>query len=291
MADKELPMTRTIARAAFPLALAFLLPGISPLGCGGSTAAEQAAAIPGASRAPVAQSTHGQIKLVADALGDVPLTAAQRSEIENLATDAETRRSGVRDARRDLMLVLADEIAAGTIDRQALKPKIDAVAAAVQSIQPADRAAFERLHALLAPDQRVAFVDALEARIHDRFGHAGQLHPMKQWAEDLKLTDDQRDQIRAAMRQGFASARESGQGHFWAGRRQGVKLLDAFKTDQFSMDQVAPVLDVGQRATAMSERFVDIATRVLPILTPEQRTIAAGKIRERANSAEFEVVP
>jgi Spy/CpxP family protein refolding chaperone len=283
-------MIRSISRAAFSLTLALVLPGISPLACGGSTATEQASAIPGASRAPVAQSTHGQIKFLADALGDVPLTAAQRSEIENLASGAESRRTAVRAARRDLMLLIADEIDAGTIDSATLQPKIDAVAAAAQSVQPADRAAFERLHAVLAPDQRVAFVDAVQARIHERFGHFGENHPMKQWAEDLKLNDDQRDQIRAALRQSFASA-QGGQPRSWAGRPHPGKVLEAFKSDQFSMDQVAPARDVGQTATAMSQRFVDVATRVLPILTPEQRTIAAGKIRERANSAEFEAIP
>jgi len=60
--------------------------------------------------------------------------------------------------------------------------------------------------------------------------------------------------------------------------------------DRFSMDEVAPAMDVGRSATAMTDRFVDIATRVLPILTPEQRAIAAAKIRDRAN-ADFDTMP
>jgi Spy/CpxP family protein refolding chaperone len=280
-------MIRSIARLAIPLAVTVLAP-IGSIGCGGS-AAEQAASIPGASRAPVAQSAHGQVRFLGEALGDVPLTAAQRSEIETLAADAETRHSKLRAARRDLMLAIADEIGAGTVDRTVLQPKIDAVALAVQSVQPADRAALERLHAILGPDQRVAFVDAVESRMHQRFGRFGDMHPMRQWAADLKLTDEQRDQVRAALRQGFEANHEGG--HPWAeGRGRGAKVLDAFKRDRFSMDEVVPAMDVGRKATAMTDRFVDIATRVLPILTPEQRTIAAAKIRDRAN-ADFDSLP
>ena len=50
-------------------------------------------------RAPVAQSTHGPLKLIGDALGDVPLTASQRAAIEKLAADTEARHAESR-ARR-----------------------------------------------------------------------------------------------------------------------------------------------------------------------------------------------
>jgi Spy/CpxP family protein refolding chaperone len=284
-------MVRSIARIALPLTLGALgvLAATSLIACGGS-AAEQTASIPGASRAPVAQSAHGEVKFLGDALGDVALTAAQRGEIEALAADAEARHSSLRLARRDLMLVIADEVGAGTIDRTALQPKIDAVALAAQSTQPADRAALERLHAVLGPDQRVAFVDAVQSRMQQRFGRFADMHPMKQWAADLNLTDEQRDQIKAALRQGFEANRGGGHGSWAEGRGRGAKILDAFKRDQFSMDQAAPAMDVGLRASAMTDRFVGIAIRVLPILTPEQRAIAAAKIRDRAN-ADFESIP
>ena len=128
-------------------------------------------------RAPVAQSAHGQVKLIGDALGDVPLTAAQRAELEQLATDAEARHAAARAAGKDMMLALAGQVEAGAIDRAALKAKVDAVSAALLASQPADRAGFQKLHDILGPDQRVAFVDAFEARAKERFAGAGEAGP------------------------------------------------------------------------------------------------------------------
>src|SRR5208283_2970917 len=98
-------------------------------GCGGTTAG-QAVTIPGAVRAPVAQSAHGQVKLIGEALADVPLTPEQRADIEKLAADADVRHEGARAARKELMLAIAAQIEAGAIDRAGLQPRIDALVAA-----------------------------------------------------------------------------------------------------------------------------------------------------------------
>jgi Spy/CpxP family protein refolding chaperone len=182
------------------------------------------------------------VKLFGDALGDVPMNAAQRSQIERLATEAEARHAGLRAAHQDLALALAAQVQAGAIDRAALRPKIDAVTAALAASQPADRAAFERLHAVLGPDQRTAFVDALDARIHEHMGEAGGHRGMRDWAQELKLSDDQRTQIKAALEQSSrATGPAQGDGHRWMAEQQrGAKLLDAFKQNRFVFDDIAP---------------------------------------------------
>jgi Spy/CpxP family protein refolding chaperone len=241
-------------------------------------------------RAPVAQSTHGPLKLVGDALGDVPLTAGQRAQIEQLASDTDTRHAEARTARQDLMSALADQVQSGSLDRSALKPKIDALAAALAKAQPADRASFEQLHAILSADQRTAFVDAVEARIAEHKGKAAESHPLKQWAEDLKLSADQRAQIKAVLHDRFAKAARSGEPeHAWMeGFHHGQKVLAAFKQDRFVMDEVAPARDLSLAASKMSDHFLGLAESVLPLLTAEQRSILAAKIRERASAgAEF----
>jgi Spy/CpxP family protein refolding chaperone len=234
----------------------------------------------------VAQSAHGQVKLIGEALGDVPLTPEQRGDIEKLAVDADVRHESARAAKTELLLAIAEQVQAGTIDRAALQPKIDALVAAAGSAQPADRVAFERLHAILAPDQRTAFVDALEAHIGEHIGDLRDRHPMRAWAADLKLTDAQQSQIKTLLKQSFEAGREGHDGPPWSGegRHRGAKLLKAFKQDRFVIDEVAPPVDVGRKAGTTSDRFLGIASQVLPILTPEQRSVAAQKIRERAAS-------
>jgi Spy/CpxP family protein refolding chaperone len=274
-----------LPRLVLPLALA--VPALVPLvGCGGGVASEQAASAEAATtRAPVAQSAHGPLKLVGAALGDVPLTASQRTQIEKLAVEADARHGAARTARQDLMLAVAAEVQSGAIDRSALKPKIDALAAALAQAQPADRASLEQLHALLSADQRTAFVDALEARVGESKDKLRSGHPLRQWADELKLTDDQQAQIRTALRDRFQTSGHGGANErpWAAGGHAGAKVLAAFKQDRFVMDEVAPAKDIAQSAAKMSDHFLGLAETVLPILTPDQRALAAAKIREKAS--------
>lgn len=275
-------------RLLAPFSIAFSMTvAAAALGCGGTVTAEQATTVnSAATRAPVAQTAHGPVKLVGDALGDVPMTVSQRAQIEQLATDADARHAGARAARRDLMLAVAAQVDAGSIDRATLRPKIDAVAASMTASQPADRSAFERLHAILGPDQRTAFVDALEARIHEHMGDAHK-DRMTHWAQELKLSDGQRDQIKAAVQHLRSAANEQGSGHPWMNQKErGAKLLDAFKKDRFVLDEVAPALDVGRQAARSSEMFLGMAEAALPVLTAEQRAVAAQKLRAHAEDAE-----
>jgi Spy/CpxP family protein refolding chaperone len=278
-----------LRRLLVPLALTLAVPA---LGCSGSASTEPAVATPEAAttRAPVAQSTHGPLKLAGDALGDVPLTASQRAAIEKLATDTEARHADARAAHKDLTLAVAAQVQAGQLDRAALQPKIDALVAGLQKAQPADRAAFEQLHALLTADQRTAFVDAVQARIAERVGQVRDKHPLKQWAEDLGLTEDQRSQIKAAMKAEWQAVAQGHDGHggppWGEAKERGAKVMSAFKQDRFVMDEVAPAMDVAAKAQKMSEHMLGIAQAALPVLTPQQRAIAAQKLRDRAESLE-----
>jgi Spy/CpxP family protein refolding chaperone len=284
-------LMRSFSTLAFPLSVAsFVLaaPAVLSVGCGGGVASEQAASADSAlTRAPVAQGAHGPLKVVGEALSEVPLSAAQRAQIEKLASDAEARHADARAARKDLMLALADQVQAGQVDRATLAPKIDALAAALGRAQPGDRASFEQLHAVLNPDQRVAFVNALQARFDAKRSEAGEKHPLKQWSDDLKLSDAQKEQIRSALRERFHEMKHATSSERdWAdgGRaHHAAKMLGAFKEDRFVMDEVAPAKDVSKAAAKMADRMVGLAQTVLPILTPDQRTVAAQKIREKAD--------
>jgi Spy/CpxP family protein refolding chaperone len=295
MGVEVLPMTRSLL--ALPLSLALAL---ASLGCSGTVGPEgttTATAETAATRAPIAQPVHGPLKAFADALGEVPLTATQHATIEKMASDSETRHAAARAAHKDLMLAVADQVQAGAIDRAALQPKLTAMVTALQASQPADRAAFEALHALLTPDQRTAFVNALEARHTEHAGAMQGKRPMQQWATDLQLTEDQTKQIHDAMKARWQAAGHDGNGgpHEGAGgpgaghMHQGKQLLEAFAKDRFVMDEVSPPKDVATHAQHMSDHVLGMAEIALPILTPAQRTLAAQKLRDQANGADGEM--
>jgi Spy/CpxP family protein refolding chaperone len=270
----------------------FIIPlALAGAACGGSVASEpvtQGAAA--ATRAPVAVTAHApQVRMIGDALAEVPLRPDQRTAIEQLATDAETRHTQAQASHKDFMLALAAQVETGTIDKTALQPKIDAMTAAWQANRPADRAAFEQLHALLDSQQRGELVDALEAKAGSHEGghkgmHAGH-ERMKEWATALSLTDDQTAQIKTALKAQHEA--HAGGGHHDHADHQGghgKKMLEAFRADTFSMDAVAPAGNAPKAVGNMSEHTLGIVTTVLPILTPAQRTLAAQKIRDRANA-------
>jgi hypothetical protein len=273
---------RSSAWVAVSLGLAVTSSGLAVLGCG-ATSPPVSTAQSATTRAPVSSGAHGRIRLLCDALGDVPLTAVQRAEVEKLAADAAGRQAAARTARKELEVAVADQVEVGRLDRAGLSPKVDALAAALQRAQPADRAAFERLHSILGPDQRTAFANAVEAHAHEMW------HPllrMKEWADLLKLTDDQRAQIKAALKQRMEAARASD--HAGEGGRRGAKALNAFKDEHFVFDQVAPAEDYARRTAGVSARFLDTAAQVLPLLTPPQRSVAAQKLRSHSDSLGLE---
>lgn len=295
-----------LLRSIRSTALVFALAGsVVPLAaCSGSaTVGEPSATASTTSVAPLNVTVHGAAKRVADALAQVPLRNDQRTTIEQMARDAETRMAPASKAREDLMLAIADQVQAGTIDRAALQPKIDAVATAHQTAQPGNRAAFEKLHDLLTPEQRTQFVAAMQSHPHEHArgeNHEGFRGRMQKWASDLNLTQDQQDQIHDKIRSRFqahfagAVAGTDEQktdaiqdGHvMWQGHvmhAQMKQTLEAFKGDKFSMDQVAPMqADAKPMANEFAGHMLGLLEASLPILTADQRAAAANKLRARA---------
>jgi Spy/CpxP family protein refolding chaperone len=272
--------------------LALSIAALNILACSGSVAGETpvATAEGVATKAPLTTAAHGHVKLAAEALGEVPLRADQRVQVEKLAVAADASQAAVRAARRDLMAALADQIAAGQVEKTALSAKIDAIGAAATGSQAAERAGLEQLHAILDANQRSLFADAFRDKIQARFqeGHHAGFGGMKaRWAE-LNLTDDQQAQIKAIMHDEFSSQGHHGGGEWKGGMERGEKTLAAFKGEAFVLDQVAPAMDMRAKSSEMAGRFVDIAARVLPILTAEQRATAAQKLHARAAASETE---
>ena len=62
----------------------------------------------------------------------------------------------------------------------------------------------------------------------------------------------------------------------------GKAFLESFKGDTLTLP--APE-DAHVMTNAMADHIVGVAQVVLPILTPQQRTLAAATLRERATSA------
>ncbi len=293
----KLPL-RSFAPFAFVLALAPV--SASLVACSGATEQPHTSAS-AVTKAPLGETTHGAVHVVGAALGDVALRADQRAKLETILKDADARHASSSGPRKELVLAFADQVERGSIDRAALAPKIDAAKAGGQKVRPEDLAALDQVHAILDKEQRAAFVDALEDHIKDAWrgkrahggkeGHGGKDAPagmwrMKQMAERLQLTDAQKDQIKEKMKAQHA-AHEKGGGkgeHGKRGRhgglRQAKQALESFKNDDFKAQSLGDALGGGaDKGSAHLTRMIDVAEAVLPVLTPEQRKIAAEELR------------
>ncbi|MCL2723074.1 MAG: Spy/CpxP family protein refolding chaperone [Polyangiaceae bacterium] len=292
---------------SFARSLAFASFAVVAVGCGGQTeqAHPQTQAGAGAlTKAPVGANTHGFVKVVGTALGEVPLRPDQRAELEALASQAESRHAVMAAEHKDLMNALADQVEKGSIDRAALQPKIDRLSADWNKAHPEDRAAFTRIHDLLDSTQRNAFVDALEAQFNatgargakgGEGGGYGPHHGFQRMADDLKLTEAQRAQIKDIMKSshpewqqggamggmGGGAMKDGGAPEHMRRMHEGHRrVLEAFRTDKFDANALgSPDEHMGDMAMQMGSRGLDDATKILPILTPDQRKIAAEKIR------------
>jgi Spy/CpxP family protein refolding chaperone len=270
-----------------------LLLAITLAACSGSTTSTEGTNAPsvataqgtspaGAVRtAPVAPQVTGHARAVADALSQVPLRDDQRAEIETMAAASEQRHQTVTAAHAQVATALAAQIESGTIDRAALQPTIDAAVTAASASRPLDRAAMERLHALLTPEQRGQFVDAMESA-HGEHAHASHKARMEEWANDLKLTDDQRAQIAAILKSQHSAHHEDFKGMHAAGKG----FMDSFRGETLAPPMAPADADLHARASEHADHLVAVITQVLPLLTPEQRSLAAAKIRAHADSLE-----
>jgi Spy/CpxP family protein refolding chaperone len=250
------------------------------------------------------------VKVAGEALGEVPLKNEQRTELEKIATEADQRHASMADGRKELANAIAEQIEKGAIDRAALQPKIDRVVADFEKVRPADQAAIARVHAILDADQRNAFVDALEkklgeAREHHKGQHGGFGHMMK-LADELKLTDAQKDQIKTVLMEAHKEHKEHKKdgervggehggrgGHHRDGHKAhhggpggGKHGLEAFRQDKYDPTAGGPHGDVKERAAQGTTHMVGLAEKILPILTPEQRKIAADKLRAMSANGE-----
>ncbi len=274
-----------------PLALAAAL-SAGMLACSGAaTGAEAppATASSAATKAPVAEQSHGVVKVFADALSEVALRADQRAIVEKLAQETEARHAPLTKARAEIATTLAAQIEANAIDTGALQPKFDAATAAAEAAQQGDRDALQKLHDVLDATQRAAFVDALRASFHG--GHRGPEGGMRpaDWARELALTGDQQTRIRDLLmeqhkaHEGEAKARPDLASHDHARGKGGPaepgEFLEAFKGDAFAIDAVSPKRDVRVEGRGMSEHVVAVVKTILPELTVEQRGKAASMVR------------
>lgn len=283
---------KAMKTASLALVLALVSGSVA---CSGNTGVPGVTARAATTKAPLDVQVQGPLRGIADSFAEIALRPEQRTAIETELAQAEARHATLRPMAKEIALLVADQIEKGEIDDAVLQPKIQAAIAAFAPVRDADRQAIQRAHDLLDADQRVAIVDALDARHHDRFAkHAGAehgpgRHGMHDVVEQLELTADQKSKIFEAVKNewladGPEHAFKEGFGERIEAKQRRERACEAFKADTFKIDEGAPKFDLEKGGQKMLKHGLRVAKEVLPMLTPEQRSKAAAMIRERADN-------
>jgi len=231
--------------------------------------------------APPPDTTEGAVprdpalKLVADALSKVCLSDDQRAAAQQLGKEVAPKEEAVAEARHAFFKAVVDQIKSGTVDDAALKAQIDALVKAREDASPVMRKAIEDLHGILDSGQRAEFVDAIQSRMKELTGAASGW--FQGFAKDLNLTDDQKSRIHDLLDKAKPQIDKE--------RATAAAVFDAFKQDQFSVEAIAPMADVGPKTRARAEGMVALAKDITESLTPDQRATLASKIESKAADA------
>jgi uncharacterized membrane protein len=232
------------------------------------------------------------VLLSVDTLG---LPAEEQAQVDKIKADLRARMQPVHDAQKAVLLALADGVSAGNIDAAKLDAAVANVTNAAGQVHGATKDALNQLHAALHADERAALVDKVEAhwalwkesngdekaaaREHEPGGHIAHL------AKEIGLTNDQVEKVRAALPPAVAAQAQRAKFDPAAAEARVKAFGTAFASDTFDAGSLAPPAPPqAHMATWGVSRMVAFYQALTPVLTPEQRTKVAEKLRSHAST-------
>jgi Spy/CpxP family protein refolding chaperone len=243
---------------------------------------------------------HHHVGFIGFALMSIPslgVSPTEQAAVEKIRLDMDARFRPEHDAEAVLLNVVADGVAAGTID----VAKVDAATAKLAEVSTqmddATNDALNQLHAVLTPPERDAL--ALKVQAHFMIWHkanadleaqpnqeqeGGHIHHL---AQQIGLSPDQVQKIDASFTESIKALaaargfdRKAADDHLTA-------FVAAFPAEHFDAKTLTTA-DKANSSVAMwgAMRMVRMYEAMVPVLTPDQRTKLAALLREHATKLE-----
>ncbi len=255
---------------------------------GALTFAPVASADPGQIMQP-APSTHIHARhshstpgdLIGEALSEVSLHGDQKSAVDAIKKDVAAKHAAVKQAKKDLLEAVADQVDAGAFDKKAIKAIGDDLVVAEMAEAKAQRTALDKLHTILDKGQRDKLATAVEARVdHDKAGISGR-EELQKIAKILKLDPGQEKSIAVFTKD---PPQDDGDRQAQA-KEHDHKMLDAFRGEKFDALKALPPSATRERSQAEISRMIGVIEKLLPVLNPEQRAKCAEIFRDRSTGS------
>jgi Spy/CpxP family protein refolding chaperone len=278
---------------------------------GGTTpTAEGAEGIPAGSTAEVEQGAeadelrafhrHHHVGFIGFAMLSIPslgLPPAEQANVERIRQDIRAKLQPQHDAMGALINAIADGVAAGNIDTSKTDPLAAKLAEVSTQMDDVTNDALNQLHAALTPPERQALALKVQAHymVWERANADEQAHPdqeqatgqIQHLAQELGLSADQIAKADQAFTAAMAAAVQQKKFDAQAAEAHLQAFVDRFSSDQFDAKTLttADAANAGLTSWGAS-RMVKMYQVITPILTPDQRTKLAAKLRERAAKME-----
>jgi Spy/CpxP family protein refolding chaperone len=214
----------------------------------------------------------------------------QQTAIEGIRKEFRTKMRPLREANTAVFGVLADGIAAGTIDKTKVDGAVARAGTAAAAVHAATPDVLNQLHAVLRAEQRAALVDKIdahwtvwrEANSAESMADGGSKpdRHIAHLAKEIGLTSDQVDKLRANL----DATKDVKKPFDPVAADAYVKAFDtAFVADAFDAKKLPAAASESSRIVSWgAERMARFYEALAPVLTPDQRTQVADKLRERA---------
>jgi Spy/CpxP family protein refolding chaperone len=226
--------------------------------------------------------------LLAFTLESTSLSSDQKNKVTQIQSELSSKLEARRAAERSFLGALADAVAAGSVDEHKLADLLAKLAAAAPTSFESSASAMNQLHAALDKTQRRDLteevvlrwtVSSIDPRKSKRFGRSDELTLL---IADLSLTPDQVTQIlkaseMAMMRPNIDTWRVDTHLH----------RLNAFREDTFDGAAfIGNKPSIAAAATWEAGRVTQLYGAMAPVLKPEQRSLAAQRLRDEAKRIE-----
>jgi len=230
----------------------------------------------------------GITNFIALSLDTLGTDDAKSPIVEKLHGDLHTQMTPAREADHNLLLTLADGMAAGTMDRVKVDASIATLIAAANAEYAASLETLNELYAILSPAEREALVDKVRAHWevwretnHDeqvaRRERGGRLAIL---TRELSIPPAQANKISAAVHTALAGL--SGKFDPKNVEAQVEAFAKAFTSDSFDAKSVTSNADA-ELASHGATRTALFYETVTPLLTTDQRTKLAEHLRQQAS--------